>query len=77
MIVMRHADRVGAILHRASVDPGSHRTWELHGVRGMMVQIDLVTGETTFGKAYDLDETAKAFWTAIGATRPVSPQPTG
>ena len=49
-------------------DPRPH-TWSLHGKHGMMVSIDMDTGETTFGAAYTLDEAARVFWEALGGYR--------
>ena len=37
-------------------------TWSLHGPHGMLVRINLDTGEHTFGDGYNLDDAARIFW---------------
>jgi hypothetical protein len=41
-------------------------TWSLHGPKGMLVSIDLNTGEYRFGENYIPNEAAKLFWEAVG-----------
>jgi hypothetical protein len=41
-------------------------TWSLHGNNGMLVSINMDTGDITFGEHYTPDEAAKTFWEAIG-----------
>ena len=40
-------------------------TWSIGGKNGVLVTIDLDTGETTFGEHYTPDEAARVFWDAI------------
>lgn len=40
--------------------------WSLSSERGLMVSIDLSTGEITYGENYTPDEAAKVFWGEIG-----------
>ena len=40
-------------------------TWSLGGKNGMLVSINMDTGETTFGEHYTPDEAARVFWDAI------------
>jgi hypothetical protein len=68
-----HAFRDRPIFHETPRTIGirSHQpqSFELRGAKGVMVKIDLATGATEFGPDYDLDEAAKAFWTAVGQIR--------
>lgn len=34
--------------------------------KGVLVEIDVATGKVEFGPNYDLDETARVFFTALG-----------
>jgi hypothetical protein len=47
------------------VSPRPH-TWALHGPKGMLVSINLDTGEHTFGENYTPDEAARVFWDTVG-----------
>jgi hypothetical protein len=40
-------------------------TWSLVGPLGMLVSINLETGEMRFGDNYSPDEAARTFWEAI------------
>jgi hypothetical protein len=46
------------------MDPQPH-TWSLHGKNGMLVSINMDTGETKFGDGYTPDEAARVFWEAV------------
>ena len=58
--------------HYGSADMITHfnpmvaRTWALVGPLGMLVSINLETGEMRFGDNYSPDEAARTFWEAIG-----------
>jgi hypothetical protein len=43
-------------------------TWSLGGKNGMLVSINMDTGETTFGAGYnDPSEAARVFWEAVAS----------
>jgi hypothetical protein len=48
-----------------TLSPHQPHTWSLHGKNGMLVSINMDTGETTFGEHYTPDEAARVFWDAI------------
>jgi hypothetical protein len=48
-------------------------TWSIGGKNGVLVTIDLDTGETTIGEHYTPDEAARVFWEAVGSVvRPLT-----
>jgi hypothetical protein len=50
--------------YRETIRP---HTWSLGNKDGVLVSIDMDTGETTFGEHYTLDKAARVFWEAVGS----------
>jgi hypothetical protein len=48
-----------------TLSPHQPHTWSLHGKNGMLVSINMDTGETTFGDGYTLDDAVRIFWELV------------
>lgn len=48
------------------IDGTKAHTWALHGPKGMVISINVDTGEYKFGENYTPTEGARIFWESVG-----------